>query len=79
MDPDFRDNCVPGNLFIVSQNYFDSGQDFICGCNRLSRQHRVVFVTETVERLHQIVPGLQNPKVPILGGHFRDRSRQRKR
>jgi hypothetical protein len=38
MDPDFRDNCIPGNFFIVSQNCFDSGQDFICGCNLLSRQ-----------------------------------------
>jgi hypothetical protein len=71
MDPDFRNNCVPGHLLTISQNCFDSSQDFICGCNRLSRQHRVVFVSEIVERIHQIVPGLQNLKVPILGGCFR--------
>ena len=53
MDTDFRDNGVTGNLF-VSQNCFDSGQDFICGCSRLSRQHRIVFISEIVERFHQL-------------------------
>jgi hypothetical protein len=76
MDPDFRNNRVPGNLF-VSQNCFDSHQDFICGCSRLARQHRVVFILEIVERIDQIGPRLQNPSGPILGGCFRKAIRNR--
>ena len=62
VDPESPDNRVPGNLF-VSQNCFDSGQDFVCGGSRLPRQHRSVFVSEIVERVDQIVPRLQDPRV----------------
>ena len=67
MNPDGRNDGVIRYFFIISQNSFDVGQDFIGRSNHLPGQHFVVCEAKKLECVEQFILGLENSKTPVLG------------
>lgn len=67
MNLDGPNNRVWRYLFVMPQNGLDLGEDLIGRFNRPAGQPFVVHGSKKFECPHQVVPGLENPTIPVFG------------